>query len=297
MKNSGKKKAKKPERTKKSGTSDDIVANNIVGKFGRVLGADEDYYEDLSENNDRYFSPNNAYYWVFIAIALFFAVYPNVTGFFDTKKDMVANTGTKKNIVPVTEQNLKIPSGESERPHIDDEKTPESINRLLTKVENLDNVNRLYKLFYLFPKVLDEIPSTMPLYKKNSVLTSHYGLRKHPIHRITKNHFGIDLAAAIGSDVFATASGEVEAATLSSKGHGNHVVIVHPNGFKTLYAHLDSFSVKKGDIINAQQLIGKVGTTGQSTGPHLHYEIIKNGVHIDPMPSFNLKHTIYKSLK
>ena len=297
MKNGGKKRDKKTERAKKSDESDDIMANNIVGKVGRVFGADEDYYEDLSENSGRYFSPNNAYYWIFIAIALFFAIYPNVTGLFGAEQNMADNTGKEQSTVPVAERTSKEPSGKSKPPDIDDEEVPKSINRLLAKVENFDNVNRLYKLFYLFPKALDEIPSTMPLYKKNSVLTSHYGLRNHPIHRITKKHFGIDLAAEIGSDVFSTASGKVETATISSKGHGNHIIIVHPNGFKTLYAHLNSFSVKKGDIVSAQQLIGKVGTTGQSTGPHLHYEIMKNGIHIDPMPSFNLKHTIYKSLK
>ena len=112
-------------------------------------------------------------------------------------------------------------------------------------------------------------------------ITSHFNLRRfHPILKRKVPHLGTDYAASIGTPVYASALGTVTHA--GKKGaYGLLVEIKHANGYKTRYAHLSKILVKKGQSVGQQQTIGKVGTTGRSTGPHLHYEIIKNDTHIN----------------
>ena len=86
-----------------------------------------------------------------------------------------------------------------------------------------------------------------------------------------------------GAPILAAASGQVVLAAWDNYGYGNHVIISHPDGSQTLYAHLSSFAVAKGDRVAAGQRIGFSGTTGNSTGPHLHFELHRNGVVQDPM--------------
>ncbi len=113
-------------------------------------------------------------------------------------------------------------------------------------------------------------------------ITSHFNLRRfHPILKRKVPHLGTDYAASIGTPVYASAIGIVTYA--GKKGaYGLLVELKHANGYKTRYAHLSKILVKKGQSVSQQQTIGKVGTTGRSTGPHLHYEIIKNSTHINP---------------
>lgn len=117
-------------------------------------------------------------------------------------------------------------------------------------------------------------------------VSSPYGWRMHPIENKTLFHEGIDIAATIGSNVYSTAQGRIVMVTYSKKGYGNKIVIKHAYGFETLYAHLGTIKVKKGQWVRKNQLIGTVGNTGRSTGPHLHYEIRKNGEPRDPMGYF-----------
>ena len=113
-------------------------------------------------------------------------------------------------------------------------------------------------------------------------INSHFNLRRfHPILKRKVPHLGTDYAASIGTPVYATALGTITHA--GRKGaYGLLVEIKHANGYRTRYAHLSKILVKNGQHVTQQQTIGKVGTTGRSTGPHLHYEIIKNGTHINP---------------
>ena len=113
-------------------------------------------------------------------------------------------------------------------------------------------------------------------------INSHFNLRRfHPILKRKVPHLGTDYAASIGTPVYATALGTVTHA--GQKGaYGLLIEIKHANGYRTRYAHLSKVLVKNGQYVSQQQTIGKVGTTGRSTGPHLHYEIIKNGTHINP---------------
>ncbi len=114
-------------------------------------------------------------------------------------------------------------------------------------------------------------------------LSSSYGRRKHPILGYRKMHTGVDFAAPRGTPILAAGSGTVERANRYG-GYGNYIRIRHTDGYKTAYAHLKGFArgVKSGSFVNQDQVIGYVGTTGRSTGPHLHYEVHLNGKKINP---------------
>lgn len=113
--------------------------------------------------------------------------------------------------------------------------------------------------------------------------SSGYGLRNDPLSGGTVNHPGFDLAAVTGTQVAAAARGTVVHAGPAGT-YGNLVTVRHDNGFETRYAHLSAVDVKVGDVVEAGQDVGKVGTTGYSTGPHLHFEVRHDGVAIDPAP-------------
>ena len=113
-------------------------------------------------------------------------------------------------------------------------------------------------------------------------ITSRFNHRRfHPIHKKQRPHLGTDYGAPTGTLVWTTARGEVAYAGRKG-GYGKLVEIVHPNGYRTRYAHLSKILVRKGELVQQKEIIGKVGATGLATGPHLHYEIIKNGHHINP---------------
>ena len=124
--------------------------------------------------------------------------------------------------------------------------------------------------------------SGMHLPLENSVLSSSFGMRVSPISGRWIMHHGIDMAAPEGSSIFACKSGTVIAAVTMDNVYGNYVVIKHSEGMTSLYAHMSSMSVKKGDIVQGGDTIGKVGLTGLTTGPHLHFEIQQNGEYKDP---------------
>lgn len=112
-------------------------------------------------------------------------------------------------------------------------------------------------------------------------LSSGFGMRRHPILGYSRMHRGIDFAAASGTPILAAAAGRIEFAGWN-KGYGKFVRINHGNGLATGYAHLRDFTVKAGQRVTQGQIIGRVGSTGMSTGPHLHYELYRNGQAVDP---------------
>jgi len=113
-------------------------------------------------------------------------------------------------------------------------------------------------------------------------LSSRFGMRKHPIVKMRRFHYGIDMACPRGRKVYVTANGKVIRAG-RARGYGNYIVVSHGNGLKTAYAHLSKIAVKKNQIVVQGEVIGFVGSTGVSSGPHLHYEVIKNGKKINPI--------------
>jgi murein DD-endopeptidase MepM/ murein hydrolase activator NlpD len=122
------------------------------------------------------------------------------------------------------------------------------------------------------------IPLGYPVYGK---ITSHIGWRKNPFGRGYEFHSGIDISAPQGSKVLATADGVVVFAGWYGD-YGKTVIIRHPSGYFTLYAHLSEIDVKKGQKVKAGDVVGRVGSTGRSTGPHLHYEVIRDSKPINP---------------
>lgn len=114
-------------------------------------------------------------------------------------------------------------------------------------------------------------------------VSSSFGMRWHPIDKEYKMHNGVDLPGTTGTPVVATRGGVVTTAVFH-KTCGNHIWINHGNGYKSVYMHLDTMIVSVGQYVEAGQQIGTLGNTGGSTGPHLHFGIVENGVYIDPMP-------------
>ena len=120
----------------------------------------------------------------------------------------------------------------------------------------------------------------------STYVTSGFGLRVHPIFGTERYHNGIDISGNSGSSILAADSGTVAIATYSSS-YGNYVMIYHSNGTSTLYAHMSSMAVSAGDSVTQGQTIGYVGSTGWSTGPHLHFEIAVNGTRVNPLNYFS----------
>ena len=116
-------------------------------------------------------------------------------------------------------------------------------------------------------------------------ITSPYGYRIHPVYKTKKFHSGIDVGAGYGTKVVAANGGTVTMAGWNG-GYGNCIVVDHGGGLATLYAHLSSMSVSRGNTVSKGQQIGKIGSTGVSTGPHLHFEVLRNGSTTDPMAYF-----------
>lgn len=114
-------------------------------------------------------------------------------------------------------------------------------------------------------------------------ITSPYGMRVHPITKVKSFHQGVDIAAPYGHDVVAGADGKV-LSTSYQGAYGNTIIVDHGGGVAVLYPHLSKYLVKPGDIVRRNQVIGKVGTSGWSTGPHIHFEVRINGEHVNPMP-------------
>ncbi|WP_299579328.1 M23 family metallopeptidase [uncultured Sunxiuqinia sp.] len=132
-------------------------------------------------------------------------------------------------------------------------------------------------------QMLSSIPAVMPISNKDLKRTaSGWGFRIDPVYKIRKFHYGMDFTAPIGTEVYATGDGVVKEVKTSRGGYGRWVVIDHGFGYETLYGHLNEFNVKKGQKVKRGSVIAYVGNAGKSTGPHLHYEVHKNGRAVNP---------------
>ncbi len=164
-----------------------------------------------------------------------------------------------------------------------------------------EGIDKLKRKIYLESKSQDEvvelarnkekmfasIPAIQPISNKQLIsLASGYGLRIHPVYKVKRMHQGIDFSAQIGTPIYATADGQVITVEFSFTGYGNMVEIDHGFGYKTRYAHMHGFAVRKGQRVKRGELIGYVGNTGLSTGPHLHYEVHINNLPKNPVYYF-----------
>lgn len=174
----------------------------------------------------------------------------------------------------------------------------ELVRLLSNKIDTLDrnllhqavSFNNIQKAIQNEQMKLARIPAVLPISIEDYTVGSGYGIRTDPIYKTQKFHAGIDMAADMGSNVFATADGSIEFADWKN-GYGNCIDINHGNNYLTRYAHLQTVLVKPGQQVKRGELIGLVGSTGKSTGPHLHYEVRYKGEPQNPINFYFLDMT------
>ena len=152
---------------------------------------------------------------------------------------------------------------------------------LAIQSKSLDDILKMAKSK---DKLLAAIPAIQPVRNENlKQMASGFGYRTDPFTKARKMHEGMDFTAKVGTPIYATGDGVVERADNTASGFGNHIVINHGFGYETLYAHLSKYKCRVGQRIKRGDVIGFVGSTGRSEGPHLHYEVHKNGKVVNPL--------------
>jgi murein DD-endopeptidase MepM/ murein hydrolase activator NlpD len=171
----------------------------------------------------------------------------------------------------------------------------ELINSIVGSLNNLSHYIAAQKTSYT---QIDELlknkeqllactPAIQPVSNKDLTrIASGFGYRIDPIYKTRKFHAGLDFTAPQGTPIYATANGVVTTAGNTGDGFGNHVVINHGYGYETIYGHMVRVKARNGEHVSRGEVIGWVGSTGKSTGPHCHYEVHKNGQKIDPIYFF-----------
>lgn len=165
------------------------------------------------------------------------------------------------------------------------QKISELSARLAKELYRLDG---MVKTAYSHQEMLIHLPAIQPIDNKDLKRTaSGWGMRIHPVYNIQKFHYGLDFTAPSGTPIYSTGDGIIEYAipytSEDSQGYGNVMIINHGYGYRTLYAHMNKFKSKVGQQVKRGEIIGYVGNTGISTGPHLHYEVIKDGQKVNPI--------------
>jgi len=146
------------------------------------------------------------------------------------------------------------------------------------------SLDEILKLAKAKNNLLVAIPAIQPVRNENlKRVASGFGYRTDPFTKVRKMHEGMDFTAKIGTPIFATGDGVVAKADNTVSGYGNHIVVRHGYGYETLYGHLSKYKCRAGQRVKRGDIIGFVGSTGRSEGPHLHYEVHKNGRVVNPI--------------
>jgi murein DD-endopeptidase MepM/ murein hydrolase activator NlpD len=163
-----------------------------------------------------------------------------------------------------------------------------SIRKLKARISAQErSYNEVLKLINNKEELLASTPAIQPVANKDlNRIASGFGYRIDPVYKTIKLHAGLDFAAPQGTPIYATADGNIKIAGFSDGGYGNHVVINHGYGYETVYGHMVRIKARAGQRIKRGEIIGYVGSTGKSTGPHCHYEVRKNGQKLDPVYFF-----------
>ncbi len=168
-------------------------------------------------------------------------------------------------------------------------------NELAATLNNINaRINYQYASYISIEKLiknqeekLASIPAIQPVSNKDlNRVASGYGMRIDPVYGTPKMHKGLDFTAPQGTPIYATGNGRVSDASFDQGGYGNHVIINNGYGYKTLFGHMSKIKVKKGQNVKRGEVIGWVGSTGKSTGPHCHYEVHVNGREVNPVYFF-----------
>ena len=197
---------------------------------------------------------------------------------------------------PISNDIRKAGTGGSDKYiSLDQLRDGEKIKKLHQRLDNMENQSKIQQKSYEKlivmaknkSKMLASIPAIQPVSNKNlRRIASGFGYRIDPIYRTRKMHKGLDFSAPTGTKIYATGDGVIKKVKRARWGYGTHVVIDHGYGYTTLYGHMSRASVRPGQRVKRGQQIGLVGSTGKSTGPHLHYEVAKNGVQVNPIGYF-----------
>jgi murein DD-endopeptidase MepM/ murein hydrolase activator NlpD len=162
------------------------------------------------------------------------------------------------------------------------------LNNLTARISyQLDSYKGIEKLIQNQDAKLASIPAIQPVSNKDlDRIASGFGMRIDPVYGTPKMHKGLDFTAPQGTPIYATGDGVVSEAGFSEGGYGNHVVINHGYGYETLYGHMVRLKARAGQKVKRGEVIGWVGSTGKSTGPHCHYEVHVQGNPVDPVYFF-----------
>lgn len=163
-----------------------------------------------------------------------------------------------------------------------------TLNTLTSRIEaQKKSYNQVEELVKNKEQLLASTPAIQPVSNKDlNRIASGFGYRIDPVYKTTKFHAGLDFSAPQGTPIYATADGTVTTAGNTGNGYGNHVIINHGFGYETLYGHMVRVKARNGQAVKRGEVIGWVGSTGKSTGPHCHYEVHKYGDKIDPIYFF-----------
>ncbi|MFZ0282018.1 MAG: M23 family metallopeptidase [Bacteroidales bacterium] len=177
----------------------------------------------------------------------------------------------------------------------------EGFNNSTIVIETTKRLDAIRKKIYIQSKSFDDlimlakeketmlrsIPAILPISTKDLTrIASGFGLRIHPVYKISKFHQGMDFTAPLGTEIYASGDGTISGVSSNRRGMGNFIVIDHGFGYSSTYAHLDSFAVRNGQKVHRGDVIGFVGNTGMSVAPHLHYEVKLNNTNVDPVNYF-----------
>lgn len=163
-----------------------------------------------------------------------------------------------------------------------------TLNNLSARVAyQFDSYNDIEKLIKNQEEKLSSIPAIQPVSNRDlNRIASGFGMRIDPVYGTPKWHKGLDFTAPQGIPIYATGNGLVTTSGYKDGGFGNHVIINHGYGYETLYAHMVRIKIRSGQRVKRGEVIGWVGNTGKSTGPHCHYEVHVNGEEVDPVYFF-----------
>jgi len=163
-----------------------------------------------------------------------------------------------------------------------------TLNTIYNRITNQEgSYKEIEKMIKNKEKLLASTPAIQPLSNRDlNRLSSGFGYRIDPVYKTVKFHPGLDFSAPQGTPIYATAEGTVQTAGNLGNGYGNHIVIQHGYSYSTLYGHMSRIKAKRGQRVKRGEVISYVGSTGKSTGSHLHYEVFKGRKRLDPIYFF-----------
>ncbi len=165
--------------------------------------------------------------------------------------------------------------------------TMQRIDQLASKLYiQSKSYDEVFKMAVNKADMLASIPAIIPIPRGTERLASGYGMRMHPVYKTMRMHHGVDFTAPTGTPIYATGNGEIIRAERNRHGYGLMVEIDHGYGYITRYAHMSKIEVRRGQQVKRGEIIGRVGDTGTSTAPHLHYEVHRNDRTVNPVPYF-----------